>query len=222
MISHKTYQFLKDLSENNNRPWFQANKHRYEEARAEFESFISKLILEIARFDSPIGVLEAKKCIFRIYRDTRFSRDKKPYKTNFGAHLVAYESKVHDRAGYYIHLQPGNCFLAGGAYLPPAPWLKAIRNAIDQKGEEFLRILNHPNFKKYFGEMEGEKLKTTPRDYPADHPYIELLRYKSYLVTHKLHDEDTMSENFLNYSREVFKALKPFDDFLNNSLNLHI
>jgi len=218
MISDKTYQFLKELNENNNRPWFQSNKGRYEEARAEFEGFISRLILGIASFDPPIGELEAKRCIFRIYRDTRFSKDKKPYKTNFGAHLVSTDAKLHDRAGYYIHLQPGNTFLAGGAYLPPAPWLKAIRNTIDQKGRKLIKILNHPDFKKYFGEMEGEKLKTIPRDYPADHPFIELLRYKSFLAVHKLNDNDTMSENFLEASTTVFKALKPFDDFLNSSV----
>lgn len=219
MISYNTLQFLKELSANNNRPWFQVNKGRYEEARADFEGFISKLILQIARFDPPIAELEAKRCIFRIYRDTRFSRDKKPYKTNFGAHLVSTDAKPHDRAGYYIHLQPGNCFLAGGAYMPPALWLKAIREAIDQNGRELMKILNHPDFKKCFGEMEGEKLKTTPRDYPADHPFIDLLRYKSFLAVHKLSDKDTMSNNFLRTSSEVFKALKPFDDFLNNSLD---
>lgn len=219
MISPKTYQFLKELEQNNNRPWFQANKNRYEEARANFEEFISKLILEIARFDPPIGDLEAKKSVFRIYRDTRFSNDKRPYKTNFGAHLVAYESKVHDRAGYYIHLQPGNTFLAGGAYLPPGPWIKAIRNAIDQKGKEFQKILTHPDFKKYFREIEGEKLKTTPRDYPADHPFIKLLRYKSFIAAHQLKDKDAMQEDFLKNAAKVFKALKPFDDFLNRSLD---
>jgi uncharacterized protein (TIGR02453 family) len=219
MISNKIYQFLKELSENNNRPWFQANKDRYEEARSEFEGFISRLILGIASFDPPIGELEAKRCIFRIYRDTRFSKDKKPYKTNFGAHLASTDAKPHDRAGYYIHLQPDNSFLAGGAYLPPAPWLKAIRDTIDQKGRELIKILNHPDFKKYFGEMEGEKLKTTPRDYPADHPFIELLRYKSFLDVHKLNDKDTMSENFLKTAANVFKVLKPFDDFLNNSVD---
>jgi len=222
MISPQIFQFLKELNQNNNRPWFQANKNRYEEARANFEEFINQLIIEIARFDPPIGVLEAKRCIFRIYRDTRFSKDKKPYKTNFGAHLVAHESKVHDRAGYYIHLQPGNTFLAGGAYLPPAPWLKAIRNAIDQKGKEFQKILNHHEFKKYFGEMEGEKLKTVPRDYPADHPFIELLRYKSFLVVHQLNDKDTITADFLKKAVTVFKALKPFDDFLNRSLDQNI
>jgi len=171
MISNKTFQFLKDLKENNNRDWFNANKPRFEEAKAEFEKFIGGLILRIAKFDPAIGELEPRKSIFRIYRDTRFSKDKSPYKTNLGAHLVAHAEKPHDRAGYYIHLEPGNTFLAGGAHLPSAPWLKAIRQAIAEKGKEFTKILNDSSFKKYFGEMEGEKLKTTPRDYPADHPF---------------------------------------------------
>lgn len=219
MISKKTFHFLKELRENNHREWFTANKPRYEEARQDFEKFITSLILQIARFDPPIGELVAKKSIFRIYRDTRFSKDKSPYKTNLGAHLVAYDQKVHDRAGYYIHLEPGNNFLAGGAYLPPAPWLKAIRQAIDERGKEFTKILNNAAFKKYFGELEGEQLKTAPRDYPADHPYAEILKYKSFLAAHKVSDKDAMSENFLNHSVQVFKALKPFDDFLNRSLD---
>jgi uncharacterized protein (TIGR02453 family) len=157
MISKKMFQFLKDIRANNNRDWFTANKARYEEAREDFEKFIVALILQIASFDPPIGELEAKKCIFRIYRDTRFSRDKTPYKTNFGAHLVAYIQKVHDRAGYYIHLEPGNTFLAGGAYLPPGTWFKAIRQAIDKRDKEFTKILNNTAFKKYFEKIEGEQ-----------------------------------------------------------------
>ena len=218
MISKKTLQFLSDLKRNNDRSWFTAHKHRYEEARSEFENVVSHLILGIAGFDPAIGDLEARRCIFRIYRDNRFSKDKTPYKTNFGAHLVTYESKVHDRAGYYIHLEPGNIFLAGGAYLPPAPWLNAIRNAIDARGKELVKIINHPQFKKYFGELEGEKLKTTPRDYPADHPYIELLRYKSYLAMHPVKDRDALSDGFLPHCVQVFAALKPLDDFLNRAI----
>lgn len=127
MISNKTFRFLEDLRENNNRDWFNANKPRFEEAKVGFEKFIGDLILQIAKFDPPIGELEPKKSIFRIYRDTRFSKDKSPYKTNLGAHLVAHADKPHDRAGYYIHLEPGNTFLAGGAHLPSSSWLKAIR-----------------------------------------------------------------------------------------------
>lgn len=216
MITKATLQYLKDLKKNNNRSWFTEIKPRFDAARAEFETFISQLILEIALFDPVIGELESRRCIFRIYRDTRFSKDKTPYKTNFGAHLVGHESKVYDRAGYYFHLEPGNIFLAGGAYLPPGPWLNSIRRAIDQNGRKFIRIINDPLFKKYFGELDGEKLKTTPRDYPADHPYIELLRYKSFLALHPVSDRQALAEDFFKYCGQVFAALKPFDDFLNN------
>ena len=218
MISPHTFQFLRELAENNDRPWFQANKKRYEEARANFEDFIGRLILRIAEFDPEIIKLEPKKCIFRIYRDTRFSPDKRPYKTNLGAHLVAQHSRPHDRAGYYIHLQPGNCFLAGGAYMPPSSWLNAIRSAIAEDGDQLKEIISSPNFKKYFGEMQGEKLKTSPRDYPADHPHIELLRHKSFLGTHTLSEKQMCSDDFIDHAVTVFKALKPFDDFLNNTL----
>ena len=162
--------------------------------------------------------LEPKKCIFRIYRDTRFSTDKRPYKTNLGAHLVSQHSRPHDRAGYYIHLQPGNCFLAGGAYMPPSPWLNAIRSAIDEEGDQFIKIINSPEFKKHFGDMQGEKLKTSPRDYPTDHPYIELLRHKSFLATHIVSEKQMTSDDFIDHAVTVFYALKPFDDFLNNAL----
>lgn len=219
MISKHTYQFLKELKKNNNRNWFQDNKSRFLEIKSDFEAFVQDLIAHIAVFDPSISHLEPKECIFRIYRDTRFSKDKSPYKTNLGAHLIAPVARPHDRAGYYVHIEPKNSFLAGGAYLPPAVWLKAIRQAIDENGNELKKILKDKNFKKYFGEMEGDKLKTIPRDYPADHPFIDLLRYKSFLAMHQVNDEDAMSEPFLKHAVQVFKALKPFDDFLNNALD---
>lgn len=218
MINNLVLQFLSDLKANNDRNWFNANKKRYEKAREEFVTFISALIEQIARFDPPILQLEAKKCIFRIYRDTRFSKNKQPYKTNFGAHLIEPHERPHDRAGYYVHIEPGGCFLAGGAYMPPAPWLNAIRESIDSHGEKLVQILNSKNYKKYFDGLQGEQLKTKPRDYPEDHPFIDLLRYKSFISLHEVTDAEVMSENFLQEASEVFKAVKPFDDFLNESL----
>ena len=220
-ISKNTFQFLQDLKNNNNRYWFNDNKPRFEEAREEFTAFIGELVMEIAKFDPPIASLDPRKSAFRIHRDIRFSKDKTPYKTNLGAHLVAYAEKPHDRAGYYIHLEPKNTFLAGGAYQPPAQWLKAIRQAIDRNGREFTKLLSSVSFKKYFGEMEGEKLKTKPRYYSEDHPHIELLRHKSFLAVHKVSQEDCVSETFLEHCAQVFKALKPFNDFLNRSLDQH-
>ena len=219
MISKSTYHFLKELKKNNNRNWFQANKSKFQEIKSEFEATVQELIVRIAVFDPSIANLESKECIFRIYRDTRFSKDKSPYKTNLGAHLLAPVARPHDRAGYYIHIEPKNTFLAGGAYLPPAPWLRAIRQAIDENGNDLIKILNDKNFKKYFGEMEGDKLKTIPRDYPVDHPFIELLKYKSFLAMQRVHDEDAMSEQFIKHAVQVFKALKPFNDFLNKALD---
>lgn len=218
-ISPSTLQFLSELKENNNRDWFTANKSRYEAAHKNFLEFTDALIAGIGQFDPGIAHYTAKDCVFRIYRDVRFSKDKSPYKTHFGAHVTAApkKSEIHTRAGYYLHLEPGGTFLAGGAYLPEGPWLKAIRQEIAYCTEEFLDILSGKDFKKYFSEIEGEKLKTTPKDYPADHPAIELLKHKSFLASHPCTDEQVLSDGFLRHCSEVFRALYPFDRFLNRS-----
>jgi len=220
-ISKATLKFLKELKANNNRDWFIANKPRFETAKKEFEAFIENLLLEISGFDPGIGHHNAKDCIFRIYRDVRFSKDKSPYKTHFGAHVTsaAKKSEIHSRAGYYIHIGPGESMLAGGAYLPQGPWLKAIRNEIAHNADAFRKIINSKGFKEYFGEMEGEQLKTAPRDFPKDHPEIALLKYKSFLASHKCRDADVTSPGFLKHAAKTFKALYPFDQFLNNAMN---
>ncbi|MEQ1747200.1 MAG: DUF2461 domain-containing protein [Saprospiraceae bacterium] len=219
MINSPTFQFLAELKENNNRDWFTANKTRYESAHKEFLAFTDALIGEIAKFDPGIAHYGAKDCVFRIYRDVRFSKDKSPYKTHFGAHVTPApkKSEIHTRAGYYLHLEPGDSFLAGGAYVPESAWLKAIRQEIAYCTDEFMGILNDKDFKKYFGEMEGEKLKTLPKDYPADHPAIELLKHKSFLATHYCTDDQVLSDGFLRHCAEAFRALHPFDRFLNRS-----
>jgi uncharacterized protein (TIGR02453 family) len=217
-LDKKTFKFLKDLKKNNDRDWFQANKKRHDDIRLNFIEFIDGVLKGISRFDPALVDVEAKKSVFRIYRDTRFSKDKTPYKTNFGAHMVAHNQKPHDRAGYYIHLEPGNSFLAGGAYMPPGPWMKSIRAEIDDNADGLRKILNAKSFKEYFGEMEGEKLKTAPRDYPKDHPEIELLKFKSFLAVHQLSDAQVLAEEFGEPALKVFKALRPFDDFLNKAL----
>jgi len=218
-ISKDTFHFLSELKQNNNRDWFLDNKPLYNDAREEFEVFIDALILEIAKFDPSISHHRGKDCIFRIYRDVRFSKDKSPYKTHFGAHITAAakRSEIHSRAGYYIHLEPGASMLAGGAYLPQGSWLKAIRQEIAYNPEEFKSILAHSDFKKYFGEMEGEKLKRAPKGYEIDHPEIELLKHKSFLASHQIADKNVLSGNFLSHASEAFKALFPFDQFLNRT-----
>ena len=220
-ISKSTFTFLKDLKKNNDRDWFQANKPRYQEALGEFEKFIDGLIAEVGKFDPSISHHTAKGTIFRIYRDVRFSKDKSPYKTHFGAHITAAakRSEIHSRAGYYIHLEPGGTFMAGGAYLPEKDWLAAIRQEIDYNADSFKKILNNKKFKDTFGELEGEKLKTAPRDYPKDHPEIELLKQKSFLVSHSCSDSEVTSADFLKHAAGVFKTMKPCDDVLNEAKN---
>jgi len=218
-ISKNTFQFLNELKQNNNRDWFLENKPRYEEAKKEFEVFIDALIAEISKFDGSIGHHTAKECIFRIYRDVRFSKDKSPYKTHMGAHITsaAKKSEIHSRAGYYIHIGPGESMLAGGAYLPQGPWIKSIRQEIAYNADDFRKIINSKKFKEHFGEIEGEKLKKAPKGYEPDHPEIELLKYKSFLASNKVSDKDVISKDFLKHSADVFKTLHPFDDFLNRA-----
>ncbi|UTW61999.1 DUF2461 domain-containing protein [bacterium SCSIO 12741] len=219
-LSKDTFTFLKTLKKNNNREWFMDNKPTYQKVHQEFIEFIDELIREIAKFDPSISHHSGKAAAFRIYRDVRFSKDKSPYKTHFGAHITAAEKKseIHSRAGYYIHIGPGESMLAGGAYMPESKWIKSIRDDIAHDPDEFKAIIQNKTFKKYFGELEGEKLKTAPKGFAKDHPEIELLRYKSFLASHQMEDKLVTSADFLKHCASVFKGLKPLDDYLNRSL----
>jgi len=212
----ETLQFLTDLRANNDRAWFDRNKPRFLAAKADFAAFIGVLIGEVAKFDAAIAPLEPKDCIFRIYRDTRFSKDKTPYKSSLGAHLIAGGRKnERGRAGYYVLISPGDCFLAGGAHLPSGNWMAEIRQEICDNGDDLRCIVGSSEFAKYFGGIEGEKLKTAPRGYAKDHPEIELLKYKSFLAVHRMSEEEAISPGFLKHAAKVFKALQPFAGFLN-------
>jgi uncharacterized protein (TIGR02453 family) len=215
-IGEPTLAFLADLARHNERAWFNANKARFEAARRDVEIFVDQLIAEIAAFDPAVAGLSGKDCVFRIYRDTRFSKDKTPYKAHFGGHIVAGGRKGdHGRAGYYVHIQPGESFLAGGAHQPPAAWLGDIRRNIETDAASLKKIVAAKPFKTYFGDIAGEKLKTAPRGYAKDHPEIELLRYKSLIAVHDLTDKQVTDTGFLRHAATVFKALAPFDAFLN-------
>ncbi len=180
-IQKSTVTFLSDLKKNNEKEWFNNNRSRYIEAKTNFESFVQAVIDEITKFDPILKGLEAKTCMYRINRDIRFSNDKTIYKTYMGAFIVKGGKNNGDKyAGYYFHVEPGNSsMIAGGAYIPPMPWLTAIREKIDEQGDKFLKILNNKDIKSFFGEIEGEKLKSAPKGFSKDHPNIELLRMKS-------------------------------------------
>jgi len=215
-IKKSTLDFLSAINCNNNRDWFISNRPAYLESKVNFESFVQNIINEIIKFEPIMKGLEAKSCIFRINRDIRFSNDKSPYKSHFGAFIVQGGKKNGDKfAGYYFHIEPGKSIMAGGAYTPPAPWLSAIREKISDNPDEFIKITKAKDFLKYFGSVDGEKLKTAPKGYPKDHPNIELLKLKSYLVVNEATDKLVLSSDFQDYVISVFKAMKPLNDYLN-------
>ena len=209
--------FLLALQANNNKPWFQAHRAEYDGACQCFEGYVDDFIQEF-RVIEDFEDLSAKDCVFRIYRDVRFAKDKSPYKPNMAA-SVALGGKHSLRAPYYIHLEPpGKSFLAGGIYMPTPDQLAAIRRTIDRDPARLKAAINSKPFKKYFGSFSGEKLKTPPRGYPGDHPAIELLKYKQFIADHALTDRDVLSPRLLSHTVEVFAALKPLLDFLNDAV----
>ena len=216
-IKKQTLEFLNDLKKNNNRDWYIKNKAAYTEAKTNFESFVQLIINKIADFDPIMKGLEVKSCVYRINRDIRFSNDKSPYKSHLGAFIVKGGKKNGDKfAGYYVHIEPGKSIIAGGAYMPPTPWLSAIREKIDEEPDRILKIISDKKFITYFGKIDGEKLKSSPKGYPSDHPNIDLLRFKSYLVVNEVPDKVVLSPDYFDYMIEVLKAMKPFNDFLND------
>ncbi len=218
VINKSTLEFLADLKQNNYREWFQKNRKRYEDARDNFESYVQLIINNISVFDPILKGLEVKSCTYRINRDIRFSPDKTLYKSHLGAFIVRGGKNNGNRlAGYYIHVEPGgNSMVAGGAYIPPAPWLNAIREKIDDQGEKLVKILNNKELRSIFGEIEGEKLKSAPKGFPKDHPYIEYLKLKSFLVSKLFTDEEVTNKEWVGMVLEACRVMKPLNDFLND------
>jgi uncharacterized protein (TIGR02453 family) len=217
MNLQKALDFLSQLREFNHRDWFNANKDLYNDAKGEFEGFVNILIPAIKSFDPEIDVGSAKECTFRIFRDIRFSKNKSPYKINFGS-FISKGGRKSPFAGYYVHLQPGESFVGGGIYMPESKYLRAIRTKIYENVEQYKQIMNNAQFKKYFSEIYGEKLKTAPRDFPKDFPEIELLKNKHYAVSYRVNDSFWTTEKVIDTLTEIFKAQLPFNQFLNEAI----
>jgi len=209
--------FLKDIKSNNNREWFNANKKVYESAKAQFEDFTNILILKIKEFDDSLDVNSAKECLFRIYKDVRFSKNKEPYKPNFGAY-IAKGGRKSEFAGYYIHLESGASFAGGGIYCPQPKVLRSVREDIYNDASQIKKIISGKKFKSVFPEIYGEKLKTAPKGFPKDFPDIDLLNFKSYTVVKSFSDKAVLSNSFFDDILSVFKTQKPFNDYLNKIL----
>jgi uncharacterized protein (TIGR02453 family) len=211
-------EYLQLLRENNNREWFHTNKNLYTAARSSFEKMVETLIKSVYIFDQSIGFMEPKDCMFRINRDVRFSADKSPYKTNFGT-FIAKGGKNGGKAGYYFHMEPGGSFVGGGIYMPDNLTLKAIRSEIHYDPESFLEAVQHPEFKSTFGGLSEEDiLKKGPKDFPADFEHIDLLKYKSYVVTRSYYDKEVNATGFVGKIEENFRAMHPLVAFLNNAI----
>jgi uncharacterized protein (TIGR02453 family) len=214
-----TLDFLKKIKDNNNKDWFTANKPKYEEAKKEFEKVVEAILTASAKFDKTLAGLEAKKTLFRINRDVRFSKDKSPYKNNFGASMNP-GGKNSFLSGYYLHIEPGGkSFLAGGCYMPMPDKLAAIRQEIDYHFADFKKILNDKNFKQYFdGLSDEEKLVNPPKGYDKENPAVEFLKYKHFIVLRKVSDKELLSPEFPKYAATVLKAMLPFNLFLRKAV----
>ena len=210
--------FLTDLAENNDRDWLLANKNRQKSAQEEFKAFVQALYQGLLAFDPSLEGQDPSKSIFRIYRDVRFSKDKRPYKTNFGVFLKK-GGKRSPYAGYYFHLEPGKSFIAGGIYMPPNDVLQKIRQEIDYNHDEVKQLWSG-KFESYFGNIEGESLKRPPRGYSEDHPMIDLIKHKSFLMMYQLSDRQVLAgELKMSDILKVYEAMKPWNSFINRALD---
>lgn len=210
-------EFLTALAENNHKDWMDANKKWYLETRETLLEDVALMLKQLTEMEPELSAFKPKDCVFRQNRDVRFSANKDPYKTNFGVYFSP-KGKKSSGPGYYLQIQPGNSFLAGGIWMPESETLKKIRKEIDYSGAELNEIESDPQFKQLFSKIDGEKLKTSPRDYEADHPYIEYLKLKSFTVSHPVSDKAIDSGVFINFALDGFRRMKPFNDFLNRAI----
>ena len=215
-IPASTLKFLKQLEKNNNREWFNKNKARYQDEHIHMIEFVENLLDKMSQYDNLVP-MTGKKSLFRIYRDVRFSKNKDPYKKHFSGRMKR-DSK-YLRGGYYYHIEPGNkTIIAGGFWNPNPPDLLRIRKEIMLDAKELRKIISAAKFKKMFGTLEGEKVKTAPRGFPKDHPDIDLLRYKQFLVYRHFTDKEIQEPKFLNEVVKTFRAMRPFFDYMSEVL----
>lgn len=221
MLQPATLKFLKDLEKNNNKPWFDDHRKFYDAAKADFSAFIQKVIDQHGKKDPTIKNLVAKDCMFRINRDIRFSKDKSPYKNNFGASINKGGKQSVSSAGYYFHLQPGRSFAGGGIWMPSAEDLKKVRQEIDYNYADFKKIIKAKKFKDVYGDLSHDaefKLSRIPKGYDPSNPAAEYLKLKSFITMISLKDADLTSSELVKKTLTAFSALQPLVEFINRSL----
>jgi len=214
-IKKDSLDFLTDLAKNNNREWFNLHKERYLEAQQNIIDFADALLAEMNKHDR-IETPSGKKSLFRIYKDVRFSKDKTPYNNHWSASFKRATNRL--RGGYYFRIEPGNSGLVGGFWGPSPDDMKRIRQDIDANYPAWRDLLGDQTIIETFGSLYGEQLGSAPRGYEKDHPAIDLLRYKQFMLKHVFSDEEVMSPDFVFRMNEVFKKMRPYLDFMSEVL----
>lgn len=218
MLQPATLQFLRDIRDNNQREWYHAHKKEYKIAKADFEKAIGEILTVLVQHDEDMMGLRPKDCTFRLFRDVRFSKDKRPYKTNMGA-AMARGGRKSWWPGYYIHLEPdGRSFVGGGLYRPPSALLKAVRQEIDYNQSAFKAILDAPAFQQYYGKLSGDTLQRAPKGYNNDHPALSWLKHKDFLGIHPVDDAVWTSKEAVAYVSKALLALQPLKRFLSQPM----
>lgn len=220
MLLPATFKFLKGLKANNNKEWFEANRKQYNDAKANVELFVGQMLVGLTKIDSNFANLVPKNCTFRINRDVRFSKDKSPYKTNMGVYFNPAGKAVHS-PGFYMHIEPGNCFAASGIWMPEANVLAAIRQEIDYNFNDLKKIINNPAFKKQFpaGFSKEDILQRPPKGYDINNPAIEFLKLKSFIVQVSISDDEVLSPSFSKTLLKIFEKAAPLNSFLAQSVH---
>lgn len=222
MLEPQTLKFLTQLKKNNNKPWFDAHRAQYEAARIDFSNFFQLVIDALQKTDTTITGITSKECLFRINRDIRFSKNKTPYKSNFGASLKR-GGRKSGFAGYYFHCEPGHSFIGGGLWMPEAQPLKNVRQEIDYNWDEFQEILKEKNFKKIYGDLykgQDVSLSTIPKGYEKDNPAAEYVKLKSFIAETKINDEELTKASLHKKTVTAFAALLPLLNFINRSIDM--
>lgn len=219
MLQLSTIKFLKELEKNNNKPWFETNRKKYEAAKDDLGKMVAQLIPAIAAFDEPVGNLAVKDCVFRINRDVRFSKNKVPYKNNMAAYFSRGGKKANV-AGYYFHCEPGKSYAAGGFYGPMPLELGKVRQEIDYGFEEWQKIVESKTFKKYFpAGVDGiETLVRPPKGYDENNPAVHYLKMKHFVVRKSISDEALQSKSLVKDVVKIFETIQPMIAFLNKAV----
>lgn len=215
LLQTATLQFLTDLKENNNREWFAANKSRYEAALKNMTGFADELLHQMGKHDH-LSTASGKASLYRIYADTRFSKEKAPYKTHWGMRFARATDEL--RGGYYLHIEPGNTFAAGGFFSPNPEDLKRIREDISFNYEDWNALFKAPELTTTFGTLRGEQVKTAPKGFDKNHPGIDWLRYKQFLLRHSFTDQEILQPDFVTRVDGIFQQLRPFFDYMSEVL----